>query len=167
MGLFDKLLGKKTAVTSTSVDSILRAITDGTVKPLTECQDPVFGQLMMGNGYLIDPKSDEIVSPVNGVVQTIFPTKHAIGIVSDAGDEIIIHIGLDTVKLNGEGFTTFVNAGDKVVIGQKILEVDFATIASKVPTIEIPVVVTNIGDKNIELITTNEVTKGQDVAKVV
>ena len=167
MGLFDKLIGKKAAVTSASVDNILRAITYGAVKPLTECQDPVFGQLMMGNGYLIAPKSDEIVSPVNGVIQTIFPTKHAIGIVSDAGDEIIIHVGLDTVKLNGEGFTAFVNAGDKVVIGQKILEVDFSTIVSKVPSIEIPIVVTNIGDKNIELIATNEVTKGQDVAKVV
>ncbi|MGL5041611.1 MAG: PTS sugar transporter subunit IIA [Culicoidibacterales bacterium] len=172
MGFFDKIFGKnkdqvgaKGANITIGADQ-LAAVLDGVLKPITESEDPVFSQKLMGDGYLIEPTGNIVVSPVNGIVQTVFPTKHALGITSDSGHEVIIHVGLDTVKLNGEGFTAFVQAGDKVVVGQKLLEVDFDLIKSKVPSIATPVVVSNIGDGKVELLSDATVKAGEIVAKI-
>lgn len=174
MGFLDKLFGKKEEekVVEAPVSEItlkaneLASIMDGELRPISDSEDPVFSQKMMGDGYLILPTGNIVASPVSGVVQTVFPTKHAIGITSDSGDEIIIHVGLDTVKLNGEGFTAFVKAGDTVVPGQKLLEVDFDLIKSKVPSIATPVVVSNIGDRHVELVTGTTVKIGDVVATI-
>lgn len=163
MGLFDKLLGKNKQEEQMPAGNAneLVAIADGFLQPIEKCSDPVFSQKMMGDGYLLEPTSNTIVSPVNGTIQTVFPTKHAIGILSEAGDEIIIHVGLDTVKLNGEGFTTFVEAGDKVAKGQKLLEVDFAGIKDKVPSIATPVVISNINDRKVAITGEKSVKAGE------
>lgn len=118
----------------------------GTVVALSDVQDPVFSSLALGKGIAIEPTSGEVVSPVNGTVTTIFPTGHAVGITSENGAEILIHVGMDTVSLNGQGFTPHVKSGDSVVAGQKLVTVDLETVkAAGLPTVT-PVVVTNTAD---------------------
>lgn len=107
---------------------------EGEVVALSDVPDPVFSSGAMGKGYAIKPSNNRVVSPVDGKIISIFPTKHAIGIESAAGEEILIHIGVDTVKLKGEGFTVLVNEGASVKAGQPLVDVDFAGIADKVPS---------------------------------
>ncbi|MGM0173419.1 PTS sugar transporter subunit IIA [Enterococcus sp. DIV0800] len=97
---------------------------EGQLIPLSEVNDPVFAQGMMGPGFAVEPISDELFSPVNGKVISIFPTKHAIGIEREDGKELLIHIGIDTVELNGEGFDILVKESDKVNPQTKIAVVD-------------------------------------------
>jgi PTS system D-glucosamine-specific IIC component len=122
---------------------------DGEIVSLEMVPDDVFSQKMMGDGFAINPSGTVLVSPVNGTVTSVFPTKHAIGITSDEGAEILIHIGVDTVKLNGEGFTAYVSTGDKVKVGQRLVEADFESLKSKVPSILTPVIFTNAEYVNV------------------
>lgn len=98
---------------------------EGTLVPLKEINDPAFSKGALGRGVAIKPKSSKIVSPVNGTVQVIFPTNHAVGIVTSDGLELLIHIGIDTVKLKGEGFKRVISEGQKVQKGDVLIEVDF------------------------------------------
>ena len=93
----------------------------GQVKPLSQATDPVFSSGVMGQGVVIEPSQGELVSPVNGTVTVLFPTKHAVGIVSEEGVELLMHIGMDTVSLDGKGFEAHVAQGDKVVVGQQLI----------------------------------------------
>ena len=93
----------------------------GQVKPLSQATDPVFSSGVMGEGVVIEPSQGELVSPVNGTVTVLFPTKHAVGIVSEEGVEMLMHIGMDTVSLDGKGFEAHVEQGDKVVVGQQLI----------------------------------------------
>ncbi|MBS4770514.1 beta-glucoside-specific PTS transporter subunit IIABC [Carnobacteriaceae bacterium zg-ZUI240] len=127
----------------------------GTVVALSDVQDPVFSSLALGKGIAIEPTSGEVVSPVNGTVTTIFPTGHAVGITSENGAEILIHVGMDTVQLNGEGFTQFVKAGDAVVAGQKLVSVDLEAVKAAGYSTVTPVVVTNTADFE-DVLTTQE-----------
>ena len=97
---------------------------NGKVVSLTKVNDPMFAEGMMGNGIAIIPKEGRVVSPVNGTVNAVFETKHAIGIISDEGAEILIHIGLDTVKLGGKFFDAKVKAGDLIKTGDLLVEFD-------------------------------------------
>ena len=99
---------------------------------------------MVGDGFAIKPTDGKVVSPVNGKVVTLFPTKHAIGLVADNGTEILIHIGIDTVKLKGEGFTSKVEQGDLVEQGQVLMEVDLDYVEKNAPSIITPIVFTNL-----------------------
>ncbi|KHD44180.1 PTS system trehalose-specific EIIBC component [Streptococcus hongkongensis] len=115
----------------------------GYVKPLSEAIDPVFAQAVMGQGVLIQPTDGELVSPIDGQVSVLFPTRHAIGLVSTDGVEILMHIGMDTVNLEGKGFTAHVKQGDTVKVGDKLISFDMEAIkAAGYPT-ETPVVITN------------------------
>ncbi|KHD85416.1 PTS transporter subunit EIIC [Bacillus ginsengihumi] len=116
----------------------------GEIKPITEVPDQVFSGKMMGDGFAILPSEGTIVSPVNGKIVNVFPTKHALGIQSDGGREILIHVGIDTVNLKGEGFETLVNEGDLVEAGQPLLKVDLDFLKEKVPSTMTPVVFTNL-----------------------
>lgn len=120
---------------------------EGRVMPLAECPDQGFASGAMGAGYAIEPSGGKVKSPVNGTISTIFPTKHAIGITADNGVEILIHIGIDTVKLEGEGFKPLVKDGDKVKAGQEIMEVKWKKIKDKVPSIITPIIFTEWDDK--------------------
>jgi PTS system D-glucosamine-specific IIC component len=113
---------------------------EGEIMPITEVPDPVFSQKMMGDGFAIMPTSGVVVSPVEAVVTTIFHTKHAIGLTAKNGREILVHFGLDTVKLKGEGFDVKVKEGDVVKIGDRLLVVDIESIKGKVPSIISPIV---------------------------
>ncbi|MBI0580103.1 PTS glucose transporter subunit IIA [Neobacillus cucumis] len=119
---------------------------EGQVVSIETVPDPVFSQKMMGDGFAIVPSNGTVISPVDGEVLNIFPTKHAVSLKDRNGREILIHIGLDTVTLKGKGFTTFVKDGQRVKKGQKLIEVDFESIKNKVPSIITPVVFTNLNE---------------------
>ena len=118
----------------------------GQVKPLSQATDPVFSSGVMGQGVVIEPSQGELVSPVNGTVTVLFPTKHAVGIVSEEGVEMLMHIGMDTVSLDGKGFEAHVEQGDKVVVGQQLISFDMDVIKEAGLVAETPVIVTNQDD---------------------
>ena len=118
----------------------------GQVKPLSQATDPVFSSGVMGQGVVIEPSQGELVSPVNGTVTVLFPTKHAVGIVSEEGVEMLMHIGMDTVSLDGKGFEAHVEQGDKVVVGQQLISFDMNVIKEAGLVTETPVIITNQDD---------------------
>ena len=118
----------------------------GQVKPLSQATDPVFSSGVMGQGVVIEPSQGELVSPVNGTVTVLFPTKHAVGIVSEEGVELLMHIGMDTVSLDGKGFEAHVTQGDKVVVGQQLISFDMEVIKEAGLVAETPVIITNQDD---------------------
>lgn len=134
---------------------------NGEMIPLTDVPDDVFSGKLMGDGVGFIPHDGQIVAPFNGVVKSIFPTKHAIGLESTDGTELLIHIGIDTVKLNGEGFESLVNADDEVVEGQPLMNVDLDYIKANAPSIVTPLIITNLGDQTIETEPYGQVTKSQ------
>ncbi|GAA0070618.1 glucose-specific PTS transporter subunit IIBC [Clostridium sardiniense] len=147
-------------------EDILAPLT-GNVIRIEDVPDKVFAEKMMGEGFAIEPLGNIVSAPVTGEITSLFTTKHAIGITSDNGLEILIHVGMDTVSLNGEGFTPYVKQGDRVKIGDKLLSVDFDIIREKVPSIVTPVVFTNLTENNKVEINYGEVTEGKDVVAVV
>ena len=118
----------------------------GQVKPLSQATDPVFSSGVMGQGVVIEPSQGALVSPVNGTVTVLFPTKHAVGIVSEEGVEMLMHIGMDTVSLDGKGFEAHVEQGDKVVVGQQLISFDMDVIKKAGLVTETPVIITNQDD---------------------
>lgn len=118
----------------------------GHAKDLSQAQDPVFAQGVMGQGIVIEPTDGELLAPINGVVSAIFPTKHAIGLVSDEGLELLMHIGMDTVNLDGDGFTAHVKQGDRVSVGDALISFDMAAIQAAGYPVATPVIVTNQND---------------------
>ncbi|MDO4499966.1 MAG: PTS glucose transporter subunit IIA [Erysipelotrichaceae bacterium] len=124
MGLFDKLFKKEETVIEVA-DNVVVAMCDGNFIPAKEIADPVFAEEMMGKTVAIEPTSNKIVSPVNGTLEVVFPTGHAFGVRATDGTAYLVHIGIDTVSLNGKGFKTLKNLGDTVKAGEIIVEVDF------------------------------------------
>lgn len=138
------------AVASKSVTKLSKEIImtpmEGKVKPLAEVKDAAFAQGALGKGIAIEPANGNVVAPFDGTVMTLFPTKHAIGLVSDTGCEVLIHIGLDTVQLEGKHFDAHVKQGDKVVKGQLLVTFDKAAIEQAGYSVETPVIITNTSD---------------------
>ena len=104
------------------------SVADGEVIALEQVKDPVFSQKMMGDGFAVEPENGNIVSPVSGTVSSVFPTKHALGLVTEAGLEVLVHIGLDTVSLEGKPFTVHVSEGQKVAAGDLLVTADLDAI---------------------------------------
>ena len=157
--MFGKLFKKKEEVTDVSIN----APVSGEVVALEEVPDPVFSEKMMGDGVAIKPTNGEVVSPVIGEIIQVFPTKHAVGIRAENGAEILIHIGLETVSLDGEGFTSYVGEGDQVKQGDKLIRFDMDIIREKAKSTVTPIIITNTDDmSNIEAKTIKEVIAGQD-----
>lgn len=152
MSFLKKLFGKNEGKT----EEVLVAPITGKVIPLEEVPDPVFAQKMMGDGLAIEPTEGTVVSPVNGEIVQFFPTKHAIGIKSETGVEILIHVGLETVAMKGEGFEALVEVGNKVTVGTPLLTFDIELIKEKAKSIVTPVIITN-GDV-LETVTKHDVT---------
>ena len=123
--------------------SVIAAPLSGKVIPLSEVNDEVFSKKIMGEGAAIVPDDGEVSAPFDGVVNTVFPTRHAIGLTNDDGVEVIIHIGLDTVELNGEGFEAFVKDGDRVRKGDRLIRFDRSAIQEKGYDLTTPVIVSN------------------------
>lgn len=124
----------------------LLAPVSGEMKPISECPDPVFSGEALGKGVMIEPVEGKIYAPCDGVIENLADTLHAIGMTSTSGIEILIHVGMDTVGLNGKGFTARCKTGDKVKAGQLLLEFDMDFIRSQGLPVSTPVVVTNSDD---------------------
>ncbi len=160
MIMLKKLFGKKEEAPKTV--SAVAPLT-GTLKSLEEVPDPVFSQKMMGDGIAIDPTEGKVVSPVDGEIMQLFPTKHAVGIKAKNGAEILIHIGLETVSMSGEGFEAHVSEGSKVSMGDALITYDLDLVKEKAKSTITPIIITN-GDDMAELVKKEltSVTAGQD-----
>jgi len=143
------------------------SVADGQVVALEQVKDPVFAQKMMGDGFAVEPANGNIVSPVTGTVSSIFPTKHALGLVTDSGLEVLVHIGLDTVSLEGKPFTVHVAEGQKVAAGDLLVTADLDAIREAGRKTSTVVVFTN-GDvlKSVKLEQTGSLAAKTAVAKV-
>ena len=143
------------------------SVADGEVIALEQVKDPVFSQKMMGDGFAVEPENGNIVSPVSGTVSSIFPTKHALGLVTEAGLEVLVHIGLDTVSLEGKPFTVHVAEGQKVAAGDLLVTADLDAIREAGRETSTIVVFTN-GDviKSVNLEQTGSHAAKTVVAKV-
>ncbi|HEM6215586.1 TPA: PTS glucose transporter subunit IIA, partial [Streptococcus suis] len=124
----------------------------GQTKELSQATDPVFASGVMGQGVLIDPSEGSLVAPVDGEVSVLFPTNHAVGITAANGVELLMHIGMDTVGLEGKGFTAHVKQGDKVKAGDKLISFDIDVIKAAGLVAETPVIVTNQTDFDTQVI---------------
>lgn len=141
----------------------VKAPLTGEIVALEEVPDEVFAAKTVGDGVAIKPTANKLVSPADGVIRQLFPTKHAVGIETEAGVELLIHIGVDTVDLDGEGFEKMVDEGDKIKPGDELIKFDLDYIAEQAPSTITPVVITNL-DQMAEFTVTEaaEVTAGED-----
>lgn len=141
---------------------------DGKEIELKDVDDEVFASGVTGKGIAIIPENNTVLSPADGTVSVLFPSKHAVGITTKEGIEILVHIGLNTVMLNGEGFTTFVKQGDQVKKGQKLLEFDKDFITNKGCSLQSPLIITNADQfKDILIETKTEIRTGDIAMEVI
>lgn len=126
MGLFSKLFTKE-ADTSTPAPSVPCPVT-GTLADISTVADQAFASKAMGDGVAIVPTEGAVIAPVSGTVDALFPTGHAFGITGDNGITVMVHVGIDTVEMQGDGFTLHVAQGDRVTAGQKLLDIDIEKI---------------------------------------
>ena len=158
---------QQNAVQYKGITEEVYSVADGQVVALEQVKDPVFSQKMMGDGFAVEPENGNIVSPVSGTVSSVFPTKHALGIVTEAGLEVLVHIGLDTVSLEGKPFTVHVAEGQKVAAGDLLVTADLDAIRAAGRETSTIVVFTN-GDviKSVNLEQTGSHAAKTVVAKV-
>lgn len=142
----------------------LVAVATGDVIPLSEVPDPVFAQKLAGDGAAIIVKGDTIVAPADGELSLVFKTKHAFALTLENGLELLVHIGVDTVGLNGEGFEQLVEQGTKVTAGTPIIKIDREFILSKGLSLATPVLITNVDSaKSITTVESGSVVAGENV----
>ncbi len=132
---------------------------DGNVIAITEVDDPVFASKAMGDGFAVEPENGAVYAPVVGKVTSIFPTKHAIGLLTAAGAEILLHIGINTVDLGGEGFEILVSEGAAVDLDTKLAEVDLAYLQQQNKPTTTMVIWANSGDATVNVKTGNATAK--------
>ena len=138
--MFKKLFGKGKEVNK---EIEIYAPLTGEYINMEDIPDPEKKQKMMGEGFGINPTEGEVVSPIEGKVDNVFPTKHAIGLKADNGLEILVHIGLDTVQLDGQGFEILVSSGDTVQVGDPLLKFDLEYIRNNAKDVISPIIITN------------------------
>ncbi|RSL32018.1 PTS glucose transporter subunit IIA [Salibacterium salarium] len=136
--MLKKLFGKA----EVSIEAVIKSPVSGKYVDLTDIPDPTFSEKMMGDGFAVEPEEGKIVSPVNGKIVQIFPTKQAIGIKSEEGLDILIHIGLETISLKGTDFQVYVNEGDKVEAGDSLIEFSLDEVLQEAECAVTPVVFT-------------------------
>ena len=135
----------------------------GEVLPLSEVPDEVVAAKTVGDGVAIKPTCNILVAPVDGVIKQLFPTKHALGIETESGLELLIHIGINTVELDGEGFEKLADKGDKINVGDELIKFDLDYIEENATSIITPVVITNKDDiESFEVTDSKKVTAGED-----
>lgn len=159
MGFFSKLFGKS----DNNTNGLIYAPMRGQAVNITEVPDPVFAEGLLGKGIAIQPADGKVFAPVDGTVSMMFETGHAVSLVSKAGAEILIHVGLETVSLQGKPFTVHAKNGDKIKKGQLLLEVDLEMIKEAgLPTIT-PVLVCNTDDYTSFNMVTGKAVTNDDV----
>lgn len=117
---------------------------EGEIISIEDTPDEVFAGKMLGDGFAIKPKGNKVYAPVDGEIKVLFPTLHAIAMETEEGIELLIHIGIDTVELNGEGFTKHVELGDKVKQGDLLISFDRNIIEAKAKSSITPIIITNM-----------------------
>lgn len=154
--------GPQTAGPQTAtVDHDRLAFATGTVLALDDVPDPTFAERMLGDGIAIRPTAPPVVAPVGGTVTLIAPTKHAIAVRTDLGEDILLHIGLETVELDGEGIQCHVQIGQRVDPGQLLATVDWPRIQDRIADTAIIMVVTNSREFHLEWLTDGRVEAGR------
>ena len=139
----------------------------GTADELENAPDEAFAGKMMGDGAIVTPKEPIVMAPADGVISFVFDTKHAVGIHTDSGLDIIIHVGIDTVKLNGKGFEVYVREGDIVKKGDNIMKLDLKYLNSNAPSMVSPVLCTEMKEnQRIRLLTKGEIHAGEELFAV-
>lgn len=152
--MFKKLFNKEKKMT-------IKAPMTGNIVPIEEVPDQVFSGKMVGDGVAIEPTEGVLVAPVDAEVAVVFPTMHAIGLKTADNIEILLHIGVETVAMKGEGFECFVKQGDQVKTGQKLVTFNIDLIKEKARSILSPIVISNVKDiKSMEKASGN-VSKGE------
>jgi len=136
---------------------------NGSAVPLEQVPDPVFAEKVLGDGCAVIPTDGNIYSPVDGEIIDITDTKHAFCITTNEGTEVLLHIGIDTVKLKGEGFNVKIVSGDKVKAGTKIAEVDLEILEKNSIPKHTPVILTEAQNYNITQVHEGEVSGGKDI----
>lgn len=153
----------KTEDGKAKTQEIFAAPIDGDLQSITAAPDEAFSNKMVGDGIVIFPTGETIYAPCDAEITVVFPTKHAIGLTSLNGTEILIHVGIDTVKLEGKGFDVFVKTGDQVKKGDRLMKADLDYLADHAPSSAIPIVVTNLTeDQKIKLIKTGAIKSGEE-----
>ncbi|MCH1626290.1 PTS sugar transporter subunit IIA [Ferdinandcohnia quinoae] len=156
--MFKKLFGSKDKNNNETIFAPL----NGKLLSIEEVPDPVFSQKMMGDGLAIEPIDGKVVSPVKGEIIQVFPTKHAVGIKTETGLEVLIHIGLDTVQMKGEGFTAHVSEGSNVDVGSPLVTFDLDLVREKAASTITPIVITNFDFvESFEKVPNNQVSASQ------
>ena len=162
-----KASSQQAEVSFKGVTEEVHSVAEGQVIELEKVQDPVFSQKMMGDGFAVEPANGQIVSPVAGKVTSVFPTKHALGLVTESGLEVLVHIGLDTVSLEGKPFTVKVEEGQTVAAGDLLVEADLDAIREAGRATSTVVVFTNgAAIKSVTLTQTGQLPADAVVAKV-
>lgn len=165
MGVFDFLKGKGNEAKDPK--AVLTNPVNGKVIPIEEVEDPVFSQKMMGDGFGVIPTDGDVYSPGSGKVVSVFPTQHAVGLELDNGVEVLVHIGIDTVELEGGPFDTLVKEGDRVTSDTLISTVNLAGLNEAGKKDTVIIVFTNMDQvDNFDLNTTGETTKGTEIGSV-
>ncbi|RPF47965.1 PTS system IIA component (Glc family) [Hydrogenoanaerobacterium saccharovorans] len=141
MGLLNKIFGG-----NKEKNNVILSPVEGEAVPISEVSDPTFGEEILGKGIAVKPNKGRVVSPVTGTIDMMFDTGHAVSILSNIGTEILIHVGLDTVKLKGKHYKTYVKNGDKVKIGDLLIEFDIDAILSEGYDVITPIVICNTPD---------------------
>ena len=157
--MFKSLFGKKNDVDK---NLEIKSPMNGTYVPIEDIPDPVFSEKMMGEGFGINPTDGEVVSPAAGEIMQVFPTHHAVGIKTDNGVELLIHIGLETVTMEGKGFEGFVSEGDRIEVGDKLVDFDMDLVKEEATSTISPVIITNsdvLESFNVEPV--SDVAKGE------
>ena len=141
MGMLDKLFGSERKKETDAFT--LRCPVDGVVIPLSGVEDDVFSKKILGDGCAIVPEVGEVYSPADGVIDSVFDTHHAISMSTACGAELLIHCGIDTVKMKGQGFVPLVRSGDKVKAGEPLLRFDLELIRKLGFSTTVPIIVLN------------------------
>ena len=140
---------------------------NGELIHLDKVNDPVFSQKLMGDGFAVNPSDNEIDAPIGGIIGTVFPTKHALIITTKHGLEIMLHLGIDTVELNGKPFESFVNEGDTVKAGQKLATMDLEQVKAAGKDTSIMTIITNSDAvKEMGTFTDQNITAGDSVLDI-
>ncbi len=159
--MFKNLFSKKKEVPNT----IIKSPMNGTVVALENVKDEAFSQKVLGDGVAILSNDGMLYSPVDGEIMMVFqPSKHAVAVKATNGVEILMHIGLDTVKLDGSDFEVFVDDGASVKAGDKLIKFNMETLESKVPSMVTPIIITNMDEfPNVKVLASGEVSVGTDL----
>ena len=159
---------KSTTEKSNADDSVLYSVSEGTAILLSQVNDATFASEVLGKGIAVIPSKGEVVAPCDAVVETVFDTKHAVGLSTESGMELLIHIGINTVELNGKYFTSHVKNGDHIKKGQLLVSFDMEKVKAAGYDVTTPLIVTNSDDyKDVKILSEDSVTPSDKVLEIV